>query len=57
MYFYYDADNDDGEANRYYSYLYETDDTFWVVQFVCDVSEADVYKSVIADYAKTVKFS
>lgn len=57
LYFYYDADNDDGEANRYYSYLYETDDTFWVVQFVCDVSEADVDKSVIADYAKTVKFS
>lgn len=57
LYFYYDAENDDGEVNRYYSYLYETDDTFWVVQFVCDVNEDAVHKAVIADYAKTVEFN
>jgi len=56
-YFYYDAEGADGEANRYYSYLYETDDTFWVIQFVCDVNEVELYKSVISDYAKTVEFN
>ena len=56
-YFYYDAEVDDGESNRYYSYLYETDDTFWVIQFVCDVNEVELYKSVISDYAKTVEFN
>lgn len=45
------------DVYKYFSYVYKTDDAFWVVQFATLSENADTYAQQITDWAKAIKFS
>ncbi len=51
LYFEYQVD-----TYYYMACLYKADDAFWLVQFTCDVDNADAYKPSFTKWAKTVAF-
>lgn len=51
--FRYDKDTDDGSATCF-SYIYESADAFWLVQFACDSKNADDFEPYIDQYAASV---
>ncbi len=49
---------DDGlDTFYYYSYLYKSADSFWIIQFCVDETTKDEYRDTITQYAKSVKFN
>ena len=54
----YESTNiDTNETYKYYSYLYMSDDAFWLVQFATLASNADKYEKSITNWAKSVTFN
>lgn len=51
--FRYDKDMDGGSATCF-SYIYESSDAFWLVQFACDSRNADDFEPYIDQYAASV---
>ncbi len=49
--------DDGGYTYYYYSYVYKSADSFWIVQFCVDETMKDEYKDTITQYAKSVKFN
>lgn len=47
---------DTDETYKYYSYIYESDDAFWLIQFATLVSNIDEYEQSITEWAKSVSF-
>ena len=45
------------DTYRYFSYVYKTNDAFWVVQFATLSKNVDIYASEITEWAQSVKFS
>lgn len=57
LFFEYDStDPDTGKTARYYAYVYEADDAFWLVQFATLVEDADEYAPKIREWAASVSF-
>lgn len=57
-YFEYEATNPSTEDTyRYFSYVYKTNDSFWLIQFATLSEDADKYDNQIAEWAKSVKFA
>ncbi len=42
---------------KYFSYVYKTDDAFWLIQFATFDKNVDEYAQQITDWAKSVEFS
>ncbi len=56
--FEYDFENTDiNKTYHYYSYLFKTADSFWMVQFACYTKNTDMYEDAIKSYAKSIMFS
>lgn len=55
-YFYYDARSERGVWFRYYCYLYEDSECFWLVQFVIDTEQEQDLREDVRLYAASVKF-
>lgn len=51
------TDTDSGTTYRYYTYLYKSDDAFWMVQFWLDAEDAAEYQDVIPQWAQSVTFA
>ncbi len=45
------------DVYRYFSYVYKTDDAFWMIQFATLSDNVDAYAQQITDWAKSVEFS
>ena len=55
--FVYDYTNPEtGDTYRYFSYVYQSEDAFWFVQFATLAADADNYKQQILTFANSVKF-
>ncbi len=55
--FEYEATNSDtNETYTYFTYIYETDDSFWLVQFATLSENAEEHRSQITTWAKSVTF-
>ena len=55
--FEYDRTNDEtNDTYRYYTFVFKTDDAFWIVQFATKAKNAEKYEDKIIDWAKSVKF-
>ncbi|MBR3895137.1 MAG: hypothetical protein IKJ35_08340 [Clostridia bacterium] len=55
--FVYDSTNPDTKDEyRYFSYVYKSDDAFWIVQFAVKTQNADRYEEQIVEWAKSVTF-
>ena len=58
MFFEYEADNEEAGGTIYYFVtLHKGIDAFWLVEFACDVDEAEDYLPYFLDWAKSVSFS
>ena len=44
------------ETFRYFSYVYESDDSFWLIQFAVSVEDVEEYEESITEWAKSVTF-
>lgn len=55
-YFEYTYLNLSEESFKYFNTAYESDDAFWLVQFVCAVDDYDSNKADFIKWAKTVSF-
>lgn len=57
-YFEYDYTNPETKQDfHYFSYVYKTDDSFWLVQFAVLIEDIDEYEDNIIKWAKSVTFS
>ena len=55
--FEYDATNSESKARyRYFTYVYKSNDGYWMVQFATLVENADAYDEQFAEWAKSVTF-
>ena len=55
--FEYEYENPDTkDIYKYFSFVYKTDDAFWMVQFAVLTDNVDEYGSKITEWAKTVSF-
>ncbi len=45
------------DSYKYFSYVYKTDDAFWLIQFATLNENVDEYAQQITDWAKSVEFS
>lgn len=55
--FEYDFTNPEtNDTYKYFSYVYKTEDAFWMVQFATLNENAEKYASEIKEWAKSVKF-
>ncbi len=41
---------------RYFSFVYKTEDAFWLVQFATPAATAETYRTSVTEWAKTVSF-
>ena len=48
---------DENKTYKYFTVMLEGTDAFWTVQFACEVSEYDGYKSYFVNWAKSIQFS
>lgn len=48
---------DTKDTYKYFSFVYKSNDAFWVVQFATLTENADEYRSKIFEWAKTVSFN
>lgn len=56
--FVYDVGNEEtNDAYRFFSYVYKTDDAFWLVQFVTASQNVEAYTAQITKWAGLVTFS
>ena len=44
------------ETFRYFSYVYESDDSFWLIQFAVSIEDVEEYEESITEWAKSVTF-
>lgn len=57
-YFMYEAVSDDtGENYVYYTFLFKTNDAFWIAQFTTFAENEDAYYQQFIDWANTIKFT
>lgn len=57
-YFEYNFTNPEtNDTYRYFSYVYKTNDAFWLIQFAALKENADEYAEQITEWAKSVEFS
>ena len=57
-YFEYDfTDSQTNDVYQYFSYVYKTDDSFWMVQFATLEENAVKYSQQITEWAKSIEFS
>ena len=55
--FEYELTNPDTkDTYKYFSFVYKTNDAFWIVQFATLTENADEYRSKIFEWAKTISF-
>ena len=47
---------DSGEIYKYYSYVYKSDDAFWLIQFAVEAKNADNWEDRIEKWAGSVSF-
>ena len=58
IWFEYDFDNPENKNTyRYFTYVYKTNDAFWMVQFATLKSNSEKLSQEIAEWAKSVTFS
>ncbi len=56
--FEYEFENTEmNQTYHYYTYLFKTNDAFWMVQLACLVENVDTCAPLIATYAKSVTFA
>lgn len=48
---------ENGVTYRYYTYLFKSDDSFWMVQFFIDAEDAAEYQNLIHQWAQSVAFA
>ena len=48
---------ENGITYRYYTYLFKSDDSFWMVQFFIDAEDAAEYQDLIPQWAQSVTFA
>lgn len=56
---YFEYEYEDSELNNvyvYYSFVYKSNDAFWLIQFATDKTNSSKYFSQIIEWAKSVKF-
>ena len=54
----YEWENEEnGVTYRYYTYLFKSDDSFWMVQFFLDAEDAAEYQDLIPQWAQSVTFA
>ena len=51
------TDEDSGTTYRYYTYVYKSADSFWMVQFFIDAEDAAEYQNLIHQWAQSVTFA
>ena len=51
------TDEESGVTYRYYTYLYKSADSFWMVQFFIDAEDAAEYQDLIPQWAQSVTFA
>ena len=44
------------ETFKYFSYVYESDDSFWIIQFAVSADDFAEYEKIIPEWAKSVSF-
>ena len=54
--FEYDYDDDDGQTYHDRTYLYKTDDSFWMIQFITFKESFAKYESAFGKWAASVRF-
>ena len=55
--FVYDATIEDGRRYRYYSYVFKTEEAFWLVQFAVEAEQAQERESDVEKWAKSIVFA
>ena len=56
-YFTFEENNENSESFRYFTYIYKSDDAYWMVQFATEKSHSNKYSDDIAKWAGSVKFN
>lgn len=51
------TDTETNDTYQYFSYVYKTDDAFWLIQFATLDKNVETYADKIEEWARTVKFS
>jgi len=53
----YNSEGNDGEIYHYFSFIYKSNDAFWIIEFGVDTNAAESIAPKILEYAGSVKFS
>lgn len=56
MWFEYDFNNENNETYYYYTYIFKTDDAFWLIQFATLTENIEDYRDSFVTWAKSIHF-